>query len=236
MVDKITPSFLFAKNKIQGDCKCFFCGVDCSNEFLVEKIVKKTFTNRNLVACPSSEYVCANCVATLNENIDVQLCTGEKRSHQRVRTYSWVLTESDSIAYTKAHIPELRNICLNPPAPPFVMVLADSGKKHLVFRSRVNFDRNIFRVTLEEDLIKVDVVKLKNYIDCCIPIIASVGKVVAKDYENEMVKISIQLEKLNIDLCEEVIEKFLQCDDKQLLKLAIWLSPNKEECLELFKP
>jgi CRISPR type IV-associated protein Csf1 len=232
----ITPSNLFSNyNYISGNFNCYYCGTQCSKANHVKNYVKKTFTNRDIVKYPNSNYVCGGCVESFSEKTVIELCTGEKRTGQRVRSYSWIIEKKKKIAYTKAHIDKLRERILNPPDPPFCIILADSGQKHLIFRAKINLVREKFYVSLEEDIICVNPIKLQKYIDIVMPIISVCGKIVIKNFEENKINITINLFKNFGDYSEEIINNFLSVDDKQLLRLAIWLSPNKEACSEFFK-
>lgn len=223
---------LFQENNQKGKNKCFFCGDFCGDKYTTKTYVKKTFMNRDICAFPFSKFVCVSCVSCFSENTLIRLCDGEIREKQRIRTYSWVIEEKNKTAYTKKHIKELREKILNPPEPPFVIILADSGQKHLIFRAKVNLEKDNFYVSLEEDIIKVNIEKLKYYLNACIPLIAACGKILIKQFEYNLCSISILIEKMFRGETENIINNFLKCSDKQLLKLAVWLSFNKEESIK----
>ncbi|HSH29696.1 MAG TPA: hypothetical protein VK971_07300, partial [Thiohalobacter sp.] len=103
--------------------------------------MKSSFTGLDTVFAPGSEYVCDGCVACMQEKGDVTLLDGEERSGQKLRAYSWVVTEKAARAATKSHRKTVRGLCLSPPAPPFSIVIGGIGKKmpqrHLLYRGVV---------------------------------------------------------------------------------------------------
>ena len=48
-----------------------------------------------------------------------------------------------------------RDVLLNPPQPPFVITLAAVGKKHVIFRARLNQDASVFSVQLDDEEVVV---------------------------------------------------------------------------------
>ncbi|EMO53921.1 hypothetical protein [Leptospira noguchii] len=229
MINVNSPTIFFDKTLYRsGDYKCYYCGSSCNQNFSVKEYVKKTFTNRDIVAQPASMYVCGGCVASFAEKITVQLMDDEIRDTQRVRQYSWIITENSKIAATKKHIKELREVILNPPNPPFLIVLADSGQKHLIFRSKIAYSKDIFPVTLEDQVILVRSNVLRERIEMLKPIIAATGKPAISDFVS--VNLAISVIEYHGKIGEKYLEEFLSVKDDALTKLALWLAPNKEDC------
>ncbi len=69
------------------------------------------------------------------------------------RSYSHVFARGLHICPTRAG---WRDWLLNPPEPPFVFAIAETGQKHILFRARVAHDRDVFPVQVEEDTVLVD--------------------------------------------------------------------------------
>jgi hypothetical protein len=112
-----------------GDEHCFYCGGICGQDNPVSKHVKDTFTNRDIVRRPASQFICSGCVCTLNERADINLADEEIRKSQKTRLYSWLFSASGRTAYTKAHLRKITWLIIAPPDPPFGIVLATSGQK-----------------------------------------------------------------------------------------------------------
>jgi hypothetical protein len=226
LTNYITASSLFGGFSDEGDKRCYYCGACCSGNFTAKKYVKPTFTNRDIVKFPSSQFVCKNCVDSMESKYPkIKLADGEERENQRVRQYCWVLTKDEKIAATKAHISFLRDTILNPPEPPFVICLADSGQKQILFRAPVAMDRDVFDVILEDDYISVDREELKQLLDLCKPLVAAIGKVaIISDFT---MSTYIKVEEYFGSL--DYLEKWEKHKNKPLAKLAAWLSVNQKE-------
>ena len=141
--------------------RCYYCGAPCDDSHTTKFHVQDTFTNRDAVHFPGSPYICPGCVEASGagpdkmEMLDGSIKVRENQRGMQPRMYSWVITPAKRWAATKAHIVLLRAFIMNPPEPPFVVVLTDSGQKQLLFRAPVAHDRDRFPVMLEDHVIEV---------------------------------------------------------------------------------
>jgi CRISPR type IV-associated protein Csf1 len=209
-----------------GNEKCYYCGHDCQREFKTKDYVKKTFTNRDEVICPNSNYVCKGCVLSLGTKIlNIKMIDGEIRKKNTARFYSWVLTKKENLAATKSHIKQLREIILNPPAPPFAICLSDSGQKQFIFRTPISYQRDFYNLRFEDQIILVDVKLLNEYLIITDKLSAAIGKVALLDCENTRSFINVY------ETLEDVylLENWINIKNRPLAKLAAWLTKNKEE-------
>ncbi len=162
--------------------KCYYCGAVCSDQHTKAFHVQDTFTNRDVVLYPGSPYICAGCVEASGagpdkmEMLDGTIRVRENQRGMQPRMYSWVITANQRWAATKSHIAQLREVILNPPEPPFVIVLADSGQKQLLFRAPVAYDKNRFPVMLEELVVDVYVSELSRALDAADALAEAIGK------------------------------------------------------------
>lgn len=227
----ITASLLFAGKQEIGYHHCYYCGALCEEKFQKKNFVKDTFTNRDIIKYPGSNYVCEGCVESLGVGYDeMQMIDGtiKKRENDRgmqPRMYSWVITKSWKRAATKAHIKQLREIILNPPESPFVIVLSDSGQKQLIFRAPMALSRDYFPIMLEDSIIMVDPEILKVRLEIATKLSAAIGKVALMDCNT--MQYAIACEKYYGII--EPLENWLLYMDEPLSRLAAWLSKNKEE-------
>jgi CRISPR type IV-associated protein Csf1 len=221
----ITAPQLFAGIKFpEGWQSCYYCGGQCAEDHLTADYVKPTFTNRDIVRRPASPYGCKGCVACFTDR-DITLIDGENRKDQWTRLYSWVFTETVQIAATKAHLKELTHIILNPPEPPFGIVLATSGQKQLLFRSFIAWDRENFPLLLEDECIMVSPIALAERIALAKRVIAAIGK-------PGLAEIGFQSA---IRFCDyyENLEDFYSWQlvmHEPLSRLAAYLSPSQKDC------
>jgi CRISPR type IV-associated protein Csf1 len=221
----ITAPQLFAgiKNPT-GDKCCFYCGGTCDELYSVKKYVKDTFTNRDIVRRPGSRFVCGGCVSCFNDR-DVILITGEKRSDQWTRLYSWIFTSTTQIAATKAHLKEITAVLLNPPEHPFGIVLATSGQKQLLFRSVIAWCRDDYPIMLEDEIITVNLKELSSKIALAKIVIAAIGKPSLSEMKpNHAIRYFDYYGNL---------DSFGLWESKMyspISRLALYLSPSQKEC------
>lgn len=83
-----------------------------------------------------------------SDKVSIVMLDGERREHQKARNYSWIVTSKQQQAATKAHLPQLRDVCMSPPFPCAICLRDGLGKTHELHRTpivsgwpmRVNFD------------------------------------------------------------------------------------------------
>lgn len=229
----ISGSNLFIKNLNPiGQEHCYYCGTICQakKENHVDKYVKDTFTNRDIVQCPGSQYVCNGCIAVMNEQAEIELANGEKIIN-RNRIYSWVITLEKNIAYSKSHIQLLRKKILNPPEPPFAIIIATSGQKQLLFRSVVANNRDIYPILLEDAKIIVDVEALENALEIATNVCACLGKTCLKDTPDYNMGIRYYEAYGSLDS----FRYWFDHNQEPISQLASYLCEPKELCLNKMK-
>lgn len=226
----MTASWLFGARKDDGPNRCYYCGGPACADHAVSTYVKDTFTNRDIVICPASRYVCSGCAEAigLGEDqwtmLDGSIKVRENDRGMAPRMYSWVLTAKERRAATKAHMAQLRDTILNPPDPPFAIILADSGQKQLIFRALVAFDRQFYPLLLEDERIDVAVPILRERLELATTLCAACGKPPLLDAAE------LQLARGCMDYygSPDVAEQWLDIRVEPLSRLAAWLCPAKE--------
>lgn len=154
----------------QGDDpRCWLCGGEVEPPgWRREDAFPATFTNVNLAAVPTSRTVCQGCAAVsrgeswalyASRRPDLGLVTKHPISW---RSYGHLVTETDHECPKPAR---WREILVDPPGPPFVIVIPESKQKHLLFRARIACDRDRYPVQLEEDAVLVDRANLTRCFD-----------------------------------------------------------------------
>jgi hypothetical protein len=228
----MTAADLFAGDARRvGLNRCYYCGSFCDDMHAVDDFVKPTFTNRDIVSFPGSQFVCVGCALSLGigddkmEMIDGSFKVRENERGMQPRLYSWVLTEGKKLAASKAHIKQLRGIVIDSPEPPFAIILADSGQKQLIFRAPIALNKNNYPLLLEDERINVDVEVLHDLLELTSKICAATGKPALLG----------DLKYISFSRYEEYfgdttgLERWIRIREAPLSRLAAWLSPSREE-------
>jgi CRISPR type IV-associated protein Csf1 len=224
----ITASYLFAPEKHQpGNQRCFYCGMLCGEHHTKDEYVKDTFTNRDIVKFPGSDFVCGCCVESMATLVTTTLIDGDVKSGRggAPRTYSWVLDGRNNKAFSKAHMDFARNILSNPPEPPFSIILSDSGKKQLIFRAPVNYDRYRYVIQFEEVHVEIDLSRWDYILKCATMASAAIGKKALLS-PNEF---SCFLSSVTFYGTENPIEEWIEIYSEPMAKVAAWVCKGKED-------
>ena len=112
--------------------RCWLCGCETETGHPKKKIIKPTFTDHDLAAIPWSDVVCEHCAWAL--------------SYRELRNYSILATGDGLYHPTRAQI---REAILNPPDPPFLLCVAESGQRWLHFKANVNLTNKGFGVRMD---------------------------------------------------------------------------------------
>lgn len=209
-----------------GEHRCFYCGATCAAHNPTSQYVKDSFTGRDAVAAPGSQWVCDGCVSCLVEDADLTTHDGQQRTGQKIRGYSWVLTESRAVAATKADREFLRATCWVPPDQPYCIVISDSGQKHLLYRAPVNWSRDRVTVLLETERVTYAPWELERRIATCLVLIALTGKPALSEGFNRRQRMDIVAAE-----GEAALRHWDAVCGEPLTRMAIWLSPGKIEAI-----
>ena len=131
--------------KHDKDFTCPICGKFCVNGVKIKDIVSSKFTDWVYV----DEYVCEDCAKLFS-----------------LYFYSYVVDPDGIHLY---NVRELRGQLCLPQKTPFLFVISTSGKKHLFYKSRWNYNSNRFYVNLEEEIILTTpkrMEKLFDFVEC----------------------------------------------------------------------
>ncbi len=214
-------------NNLTGGHACFYCGASADASTPVSEYVKDSFTGRSEVVSPGSQWVCAGCRLCLREDAELTMLDGSRRRVTKcaMRAFSWLVTSTEAKAGSKANLDVWRTVCLNPPAPPFAIVLSDSGQKHLLYRGVVNHSLDVVTVTLETERITYRPADLAAAIQLTTKLVAATGKPALDEppgprFSQAMAEYFAEWESL--------LNQWEELYGKPLARLASWLSPGKD--------
>lgn len=212
-----------------GEYRCRFCGSPASQPHKLAD----TFTAIDSLTDPLSNYACVGCLLCLEEIGDVNLPDGKTLAMTRSyrRGCSWVITQDSCVGATKAHIQFLRETCLNPPEPPFAISIAVSGQKHTLYRGVVCHSRENMVVTLEGEKVEYHIDELKDRLNLCGHLIAATGKPALEEKPDAFFWGRVAQRYTH---WEELLSQWEEVRESPLSRLAVFLSPKKEDCERAF--
>lgn len=212
----------------EGPHPCFFCGAPCDGSNPVGEHVKDSFTGRSGVVAPGSPGICNGCVLSLRDSATIDLLDGTRRHCPRIamRGWSWLITRVSAEAGNKSHMTALRRAALEPPEPPWALVLSDSGQKHLIYRGAINHGGESCTITLETERIGCTARSLRDRLALTSRLVAATGKpaLAAPITVNFAVAVVGRYRD-----GETLLETWGRVRDEPLSRLAAWLSPAKED-------
>jgi CRISPR type IV-associated protein Csf1 len=203
---------------------CYFCGCVCTNKYSTKDFVRSTFTNVDIVADSLSKYVCEECAYFFGSKSKIEMIDKEVRTGSP-RLYSWVITKDKRIAFSKKHVKEIREKILIPPEPPFKIIISESGKKNIAFRSIWAQTKDDYPIQFEEKRIYVNISKLISRLKLADYLTAAIGKpaLLVKPHFNYFIAVNDYYNTIS------EYEKWLTIQNELLSQLAAWLAKNKEE-------
>lgn len=210
-----------------GHFRCYYCGAECDESVPAAGHIKESFTGHAEVFAGRTAnmrqrwHVCPGCVLAMQSDC----VRPDYPKPQRWWTFSHVITKLTDRWLTKANLAELREICLRPPEPPSVIVLADSGQKHQIYFAPVNHGGDVVSVILETEVISYRPAELLPRLDLCARVAVAAGKPALS--EPASISLGIALSGHWSDW-EAILESWNAAHGQPLTRLAAWLTPGKE--------
>ena len=154
------------KSKYAIDEHCYLCGGKTHGlGHHIKDVLSAGFTDNNIAKNVKSKAVCDSCTALMKKEGWELSC-----AKQGVSPYfpvkddkppflsNWMFNSHcfSLNGWKTMSRQESRDTLINPPKTNFVITLADSGKKHVIFRAKVNTNNNNFFVQLDEYTILIN--------------------------------------------------------------------------------
>lgn len=159
------------KSKYGQDSSCWLCGGETEQlGHHVKDVITSSFTDTNVAKCLDSQTVCYSCAALMKKEAWQAAC--EKHGHnpyfpvkddKKPALASWMFSSHvfSKDGWLRPSRQEFAEILINPPSPPFVITIAEVGKKHVIFKAQTNYSKDKFFVQFDEDRILIDAKKFK---------------------------------------------------------------------------
>lgn len=160
------PPFQPEKQLKSIDPNCWLCGgfTDC-NAWSFKEAIGNAFTDHPLAMATNSKSICDCCAALTSKDAWVAAC--EKYNHspyfpvkddKKPFLSNWMFSSHvfSCGVWIRPDRKTARQILLSPPDGKFVITLAAIGKKHVIFRSTVNYDKTNFSAQLDENRITIN--------------------------------------------------------------------------------
>ncbi len=148
------------------DDECWLCGGETEDiGWHLKDGITTSFTDGNIAKVPTSQTMCYSCVALMKKEAWVAAC--EKHGHspyfptkdgKAPALSSWMFSSHvfSANGWLRPERKELAEVLLNPPKPPFVITIAEVGKKHVIFRAKANQSQDAFFVNIDDESIFIN--------------------------------------------------------------------------------
>ncbi len=191
-----------------NDEQCWLCGGKTGGKGQpVKTIIKPTFTDIDRAQINNSNSVCPGCCFCL--------------SYRELRNYSIVVADGMIAHPTR---PELKCLLLNPPEPPFLFCIAESGQKWLHFKSEIAYSQNNYPVQMEDTMIYVNVDELKKILS----IIEELYTVFSKEEIKTGRYNQNRIKQIGLSRFEELENRIIQYRTWRMFALALFVAQKKE--------
>lgn len=191
---------------------CYLCGGELSGGISKKKLLPSTFTDHNGAKAPGSDYCCTGCSFCILTNPD------------RRQALRWFTFSASQEGLRILNRPDLRDVLVNPPEPPFVLAAPVSQKKHIALRAQVSYSRDRYLCNLEDETIEVnrrEIATLLDFVEALLAIGYSKG-----DLSQMQLTRRAGIGPMAV---EEIFERLEDYKKKRTYELAIFAAQPKTE-------
>lgn len=196
------------------DGLCNLCGQETNGGIPIKKMFSSNYMDWTIHKEPEATHICKACAFCIGMNPVGRI----------------ILFRYPIVAEKILHLcnrKQFREYLLNPPEPPFVMILPTSQKKHLFSKSKVSYSMENYFCNLEEMTISVDG-KIKQIITD-IEALRGVGFTKDNILSVRIPRSVIKKYKLNTYDFESLILKMENLRKSEMFNLALEVSQKMEE-------
>lgn len=166
---------VFETDKHGTDEQCWLCGGDTQGlGHRLKDVITSSFTDGNLAKAPTSQTICYSCAGLMKKETWEQAC--HKHGHspyfpvkdgKKPCLSSWMFSSHvfSKDGWVRPERSEIAEILLNPPSPPFVITLAEVGKKHVIFKAQASHSQDNYFVNIDEQTIQVNKAKFATLLE-----------------------------------------------------------------------
>lgn len=196
------------------DGLCNLCGQETHGGIPIKKMFSSNYMDWPIHKEPEETHICKACA----------FCIGMNRVGRIVLFHYPIVAEKTLHLCNRK---QFREYVLNPPEPPFVMILPTSKKKHLFSKSRVSYSKENYFCNLEEMTISVD----RNIMQIMKDIEALRGIGFTKDNISSARIPGNVIKKYSLAVCdfENLISKMEKLCKNEMFGLALEVSQKMEE-------
>ncbi len=153
------------KSKYGQDAICWLCAGDTENlGWHLKDVIGSAFTDTNIAKAVQSQTMCYSCAALMKKEAWELAC--EKHGHspyfpvkddKKPFVANWMFSSHvfSGDDWLRPERKQIAEVLLNPPKPPFVITLAEVGKKHVIFRAKLNHSQDSYFIQLDDATILI---------------------------------------------------------------------------------
>ncbi|WP_347364487.1 type IV CRISPR-associated protein Csf1 [Vibrio vulnificus] len=142
MIAKYHPINMVSSTHADHDSHCGICGGAIkAGDACDDMVLTKTFTNQNDLADMSAPYRCVGCASVMADG------------RFQMQLSSVVITPQAIYPFAKKV--DRGFFLINPPEPPFAMVIGVSKQQHVIWRSPINLNNRRFQIQLGDDRVAI---------------------------------------------------------------------------------
>lgn len=136
---------------------CSFTGLHIKRAISNKDLIKKTFTDQEWIKYPTG-------YSSIEAALCIEPVISGNKGLNSLRNYSFIVTDSELKILKRD---EIISMLLNPPSYPFILCVTFSNKKHISYKSSINYSATSINVTTDQG----DVLIEKSILLAILPII-----------------------------------------------------------------